>query len=553
MTCKPKTKAISDARCEDPKNGPSSCIAAGVGFDDGMPPPLEVPPLGFAMEQERELPYQPVDLDFFAPAGMRDSADPTAATRRHATLIQNAYPVDTVMGTAAVGRSGFTQAGLQLGGAANRLQCFHQYTQLDGTEYTLCVAGGEVYSYNWATPAWTDLTHGLTLDSTAKVYAVTFANKVIFSDGVNTPISWSGSAWATITNCPVLYGPPTVYYAKIFGIKNTERSAIVWSEENDETTGYEAGGYNNAWTLGQTDQQALYLLVGTNEALFYFRARSIGAISGRVTTDFVNSGTREGICGSLGTKSPAAAVYHKNKVYFIDADFRPRVVDVMARQVDEKVYEGVRETAAGWDTSKFASQYGVQLGDLALLSVTDSGDTYPEFFVAIDTRRDEIAGLWTGFSNLTAMGVVKNASGVPVLMHGTVSGYAYHWGTVWNDVANAADGGTLEIEHIVKGPYQGFDAKMEKKWDQLDVSLRAIATDQEIKVRYLTPRGTSSYQTNTLTYSASTPAERHLSFGLGGEGRWCQVEVYHKNGVERFGLMGWSLKGFAYGAEPEIP
>ena len=98
--------------------------------------------------------------------------------------------------------------------------------------------GGKFYTYNWGTDVFTEVvtaanftTASITLSSTAKCYAVTMADKMVVTDGVNTPWMWDGTTGASgltkLTNCPVLYGRPTVYYAKLFGIKNTERSTMV--------------------------------------------------------------------------------------------------------------------------------------------------------------------------------------------------------------------------------------------------------------------------------------------------------------------------------------
>src|SRR2546430_9136670 len=108
---------------------------------------------------------------------------------------------------------------------------------------------------------------GTVLSTTAAIDAVNFANKLIITDGINTPVAYDGTSFTVLTNCPVLFGPPTVYYAKLFGITASDHHQLVWSEENDPTTGYTAGGFNNAWILGQTKQDAITRLLGTNAAL----------------------------------------------------------------------------------------------------------------------------------------------------------------------------------------------------------------------------------------------------------------------------------------------
>jgi len=142
-----------------------------------------------------------------------------------------------------------------------------------------------------------EIVHGMAVSTSARIYSCVLADQIIFSDGVNTPFMWSGAAFTVLANCPVLYGQPRIHYAKLFGIKAVKRNTIVWSEENDPTIGYEAGIYNNGWELVQTRAEGLHALFATNEALYYFRERTIGAIRGEVTPDFRSDG--------MGLSTPA--------------------------------------------------------------------------------------------------------------------------------------------------------------------------------------------------------------------------------------------------------
>jgi hypothetical protein len=216
------------------------------------------------------------------------------------------------------------------------IQHITQFDRSNGTRQTVGIIDGAIYTYNWSTNVWAQqvsnaniVTAGGALDtSTSNVYTVILADQLIISDGTNVPIMWNGATGAgsitNLANCPVLYGQPVIYYAKLFGIKSTERTAIVWSEENDPTTGYEAGGFNNSWTLAQTGTQILEALAGTNQALFFWRRDSIGQIRGAVTTTFVSDGVVDGVSNSVGTQAVRSIFLHENKIYFVDQLGRPR-------------------------------------------------------------------------------------------------------------------------------------------------------------------------------------------------------------------------------------
>src|SRR5262249_44009450 len=157
-----------------------------------------------------------------------------------------------------VGRPGFQQSGSLLV-TSGKVQGIAQYTKLDGTEKTVAFCAGRMFTFNWTTRAWVEVTlSGVTLSTTAHVYCVTFANARVISDGVTTPFTWDGTSFVLLSNASVWYGQPTVYYAKVFAIQSSDRTSIEWSEENDPTTGYGSGGFNNVWQLGQTDQDALF-------------------------------------------------------------------------------------------------------------------------------------------------------------------------------------------------------------------------------------------------------------------------------------------------------
>src|SRR3990167_7278799 len=209
---------------------------------------------------------------------VRDAKQPPARQQDELLSFLNCYPQDTEVGPVLVGRPGFGLMGVQLGSGSNRRgQLVAQFTKRAGTTYTVVICGGKFYAYDWGTDTFTEVLDStdfsgasITLSATAKCYATTFADKLLVSDGVNVPWAWDGTSHGGLTKCtnaPVIYGPPVVYYAKWFGIKNTARSTPVWSEEGEVNLGFEAGGYNNAWDLIQTRTEGLTALAASNQAL----------------------------------------------------------------------------------------------------------------------------------------------------------------------------------------------------------------------------------------------------------------------------------------------
>lgn len=478
--------------------------------------------------------------------GMRDSKDPAAANPRYAYNLQNQYPLDPEINAGWEGRPGFDQAGSVLGSSGKRtFQLIHQFTQLDGTERTCAIVGSKLYVYDWSGDSWTDKSAGQsTTSETARCWAVTFADKLLVSDGVNVPWTWDGTTFTALTGAPVAYGPPTVYYAKVFFIDSTDRATTMWSEENDPETGYDTGGYNNAWTLGQTDQDPLTRLVGTNYALIVFRARSTTAISGEVTTNFISSGTRDGISSKIGTTSDP--VFVGGDVFIRDADYRPWVLRVSNRSL-EPLFSGIRETVSGFDTSNFDLEGSTYLADLnaVLLTVTISGDTYPEKTIVMDARNSEFVGMWEGYA-MNAIGLVRDGDGFEVLMHGSSNGFAYKHGTasgsLWDDEANATDGGTTAIEHIVEASPMGYDARVAKNFTRITALLRAKSA-VTVSIGHTTPRRTSTAVSITTTHSGTDWAEDKIEFGSKGYGRWIRPKITHDVVGEQFGFDGWVVEG----------
>lgn len=552
------------------------------------------------------MPIRPVRLTQLSFTGMRDSLDPSTADARKALLMQNVYPSDASEGASTVGRPGFQQSGSTLNSGFS-VQGIGQYSKLDGTETTVGFCGGQMFTFNWTSRVWTNvpLGGGAALSTTAAIDTVNFANVLIVSDGVNTPFQWDGTTFTVLSNAPVWFGPPTVYYGRLFAVKASDHTTIDWSEANQPNTGYEAGGFNNSWTLGQTQQDAIYRLVGTNAALYYWRQRSTGVITGAVTATFSSDGTKDGISETIGSTAPRSFVVYNQAIYFLSADGRPHALAV-GGGLKEDLWTDLRETLVTVNRSLLPSSVAVgdPLTQMALVSFVAGSQITPQQYAAIDTRTNLIGGLWSGFS-ATAMALVKDDQLIPRIMHGTSNGNVYDHGdpngSLWDDENATIDGGTLAIAHAVTGTPLGYDLQYDKIFDRIDLSMRLQTNLTEVSFDYTTPYGTSP-QAYTLTdsltwdktgvtwddldptwdatlvrggaqemnFTSSVGAqwdsavwdtdfwpadelEMHFAFGLAGRGRWITPRIQHAFGTERFGLEGWVVTAFPDADDPAIP
>jgi hypothetical protein len=506
-------------------------------------------PIDGRITRPRRRPARPFTLDSGPFMGMRDSVDPAASDPLKATLLQNCYPE----GASVVGRPGMTATGAFVA----TTQWVGQYTRLSGAEYTVAVVGGEIYTYDWGTPAWTKVvttanltTAGITLHNASRVSAVTFADKlVIADDGVNTPFTWDGSTGAgglvKLTNAPAFSGPPVVYYGKLFGIKESDPRTIVWSEEADPTTGYEAGGYTNRWTLGQTDTSAVTALLATNEALYVFRERSLSAIHGAVTSDFETTGTRAGISESTGTLSPWAIAVAEGKAFFLDADAHPQVLELGGAV--HPIWHDLQETCGTlrrgqWlETASAVYDPNLRLVRYSALKDDGSGDTI-ELCYTVTTPT--AVAVFRGY-NTYCVGVAKDGDGLPVVLHG-YGGSIYADGTPDGDVWS--DGGAA-ITHVVQGPYMGHDVTEDKHFHRFDATLRSGVTVTEVSVDVETPYEQGAAQTVDVA-TGGTWSDGVVRVGLNTQGRWIRPRVTHAVVGEQFGLSRMRVAGVTRSDEP---
>jgi hypothetical protein len=512
---------------------------------------------------------------------MRDNYSPTSKVVGAWGLCQNAYPVAPQAGGATLGRPGYKSIGSRLGGVGTRtVQGVFQYEKKNGAVFVVGIVGGKFYTLNWATRVWTEVLTAahfaaasggaVTLSTTARISFLNFADVLVVSDGVNTPWTWDGTSGGGITkltNAPVFYGQMFVYYGRMGGIKASDRATFVWSEPLQPNVGYEAG-FANAWTFVQTDSSPITLMVGTNDELDVFRARSAGTATGKPDVNFASQGTREGLAEKVGTSSPWAYIQTEKAIVFLDSDVHPQMTRSGGNLIElwNDLYETIRQLPKSQAEKAIAVNY--LPAQLFLFAVCDLGSSDPNLILVFNGAPDipVPVAIWRGFT-MTVLSMVENGDGTPTMIHG-YDGWIYEHGnpegTIWDDFDEIL--GTQAIEHLTESQPLGFDLKREMFFDRLDVSLYT-ASAMTVYSYYETPRGRSAEQAMMVlgggavfdvglwdnVYFATSSQEEHKALGLGGEGRWIKQGFRHKELGQQFGINSFAVTAYPANTDPGVP
>lgn len=127
------------------------------------------------------------------------------------------------------------------------------------------------------------------------------------------------------------YGVPTLYYGSVFFIRKEVNAAgltvkqveLTWGEPGLPDEGYQQTDYDNSWDVIQTSAESIYAIIGTNDALYYFRPYSIGALAGAPGVNFQGTATHDIVSGTVGSTCPWAIKLYRNVIYFADSLRRP--------------------------------------------------------------------------------------------------------------------------------------------------------------------------------------------------------------------------------------
>lgn len=534
-------------------------------------------PISGTRPQPRRVPSQPIMLECGPFVGMRDSLDIAAADPKLASLLLNVYPQD---GAVVVGRPGSTQLGAQLA-SGGRVQWLGQFAQVDGTEFTVAIVGGRLFTMNWLDMGsgftWTEavtaadlVTASITFDDEARVAALMFADQLIVSDGINTPFAWDGTTGSggltELTAAPVFYGPMTVYAGKLVGVMAADRSAIAWSAENDPEAGY---GVAEQWTIPtQGEGSALTAVVGTNDALYVFRESSTTAILGTITEDFQTTHTRSAVHESIGTTSPFAVTLANGWIFFLDADARPHALQVggSVAPIWNDFRETIRPLPAVQSNASAVYDHALKLVRVQMVETAAADEATLTLVFDPTQSPPRAVGVFRGHS-ATTMGTGWSGS-APYLLHGTEDGYiAYHGRTFDELGSDTLRSVSADIAYAVKSPFMAGDVAGDLYFHRIDAALRAGTTMTSVGVDYETPYGASQTQSVTVesslaryeeaTYEVDTYAsdavDVPLRVGINGTGRWIRVRFQHQQMGERFGVSTLRVWGQTRSTSPTNP
>ena len=528
----------------------------------------------------------PFEMSFLAPVGVRDSVDAASVPPDMASEMVNMYPLP--QGGAWSGRPGYAPASLDvgIGGAA---QGIFRWVGANGPEL-MVVSGGGMWSYTNG-----ELTAGsahanpgdLPLSATARMWFAQFGNGVVISDGINKPIYFDPTKALFADRfkqipCPPLYGKPQVYYGKLFGIRADNRREIVWSDEGLIFEGYVNPGRNNAWDLRQTSTENLTALFATNEGLYYFRERSIGLIMGAISEEFRAAGTTESVSQTLGTKSPGTVVGVGRDIWFMDADYRPQILIPGGGIKEPAPWENAANSIKKSNGNLFhavATEW-VELGVVVYSYQKQAKDNNTnDTHLLFQSDTGQFVGAWDLYMDVMDHEWLEDNRGVPRLVFlsaGTlVHRFGVPSGNVWRDtsryrVSATAMGETIfTIEHVVQGPFHGWDSNLEKTFTRVDLLLSSAVANTQLSMSGVLPYGEfgqtppfSEPGKEELVWDSSkwdqpvgnpiVASERKLTVGVRWVGRWAKLRLTHKGSSERFTFAGWTLHGMATGKLPGI-
>jgi hypothetical protein len=513
--------------------------------------------------------------------GVREEPDPTAFDPSLALAMQNLLPMQSEYGSGVQTRPGFERIGTSLSGAAP--QGSVQYTKADGTTISYVFYTGKLYRVDWRNagvyaPTLTDVTPtagstapvGWSISTTAtRVYAVNFANYLIVSDGVGKVWKWDGTNATYLTDgtdgsaTGVAFGPLTVYYNKLFYIRDDNRRMFVWSEEGDPDLGYLSTDYNNFWTYAQTGSAPLVALVGTNDALYVFRQTSIGAVTGAVRSDFASSGTHDAIDQNVGCGAAASLALVGNSMYFLDASARPwrldpgRGLSPLWEQCASSAEVYFEATLTADATGGFGTAYAPGWGVVLMGHHLGTNASIKQVLV-FDHDTGRYLGQWKHRASdsraMLGIGQLIHASGEPTVCFGDASGNAWILATPANDATT--DGpSALAIETSVTFPLVGGDDPADKLWDRIVARIRARSGTSytlvfDYRTSRLTYQSTQSASSGTVTPS---DVEQKVEVGINGHGRLLGARVAQSAATVRYVLTTVTVAGFAVGDETTAP
>lgn len=427
-------------------------------------------------------------------------------------------------------------------------------TAQDGTVYRFLAVNGKLFRLSGTGfSTSTDVTPvGVTISNssspTARFYMTSYANQLVFSDGVLRPwlgtnlgatpitgtyidIDGAAGAW-TAQGPPVIYGGSLFFLTKTVpgGVNVQAGVGMVWCEPGTPAVGYCQAGYADFWNLIQTSSNPIYLLVGTNTALYYFREFSIGAVSGIPNVNFSTTATHDVVSRSIGTNAPGSATTVGETIFFCDNIGRPfRLIPGEPLEELWKQLKGQIDTNPSYIANPTAtalvgvSSYIPQLNCVLLAGWASNPAVTPAAAPTtgylFDAQTGTYYGRWSGASTLStfdSMAVMKDSTNATVLCIFSISGLAGRvWllsllsANVWKDTP--ASGSAVVPTITAKTQRLGYSAGFVWNADMGVLIALSLAT---VTVTVQTPYTSSTTEITSGTPNASSDSTYRLPFGM---------------------------------------
>lgn len=506
--------------------------------------------------------------------------DPSQPSR--AQNASSCYCPDGSSLTGLYARPGFVQgsvATMALGGTGRPAGGMFTMQLLDGTVYRFACANGKLYrltgvGYTTATdvtPVGVTITN--TVTPTTRIYMASFADELIFSDGVNQP--WSGTtlgatpiiatkipidtaaaAW-TAQGRPVVYGGSLYFIVKSYaGVQAPVPGvAIVWSEPFEPRVGYVQDTYTDFWNLIEMSSAPLYGLAATNNYLYYFRETSIGALTGYPGNNFSTSASTDVVSASVGCTAPASIVQTSDAIYFLDNIGRPwsfkqgeepkAIWKQLRGEIDANPgYLGNPASTAYVGVGAYIQQLNVIVigGWSATPTATPPGSCTTLY--CFDASAGTYYGTWPCTANIGAfdeIAVMKDAAGNATMGVLVTAGTAARvWllsllsANVWADTLSTAVATVPTIS--VQTQRMGYAANV--IWNAGDIGTVIQMTAAPLTVTVTTPYTSSTTECTAQAATTSTDGTYRTTFGMDVmAARGIQITVSPTTADSQFGVQ----------------
>lgn len=483
--------------------------------------------------------------------GVLDTPDPFD-DQENPSLLQDAtnlYFLDPQGSTGAFARPGFAASGATISSTAGQAACLYTMTALDGTIYRFLITNGKLYrltgtGYSTAT----DVTPvGITIDASAsparRIYMKAFADELIVTDGVNRP--WRGT---NLSSTPITgtyididgaagswsaQGEPQVYAGTLFFIARTvpvgssveAGVGMVWSEPFQPDIGYVQTTYANFWNLVEQVADPLYALWATNNYLYYFRERSIGAISGAPGVNFSTTASADMVAVNVGCTAPASICQFGDTIYFVDAIGRPHsfTADTTPRELWRQMrgqIEGTNVLSYPASTALRAVSVVVPQLNVVLMggwaydpSSTNLG---PLTLYCFDGQSGQYYGRWngaatSGLTNIDALAQMKTSTGAATIgIYTTGTTKPVFLLSLLGD-ANWKDN-TVVVSRSIQTFRLGYSSR--QVWSAADTGTVIVQDSAPLTITVRTPYTASTVEATAKSPASSQDGTYRVIFGM---------------------------------------